>query len=328
MRIYQTRKLEMNKRYAALAPLNAEEMGNLGGHMFNFFSVRRLAQIKPFQAPTVADFIQWAQKEHGEDWNPYAQQLLSILTQMEAAGIVARADNAMFINRRYTAVFEVSNLGSKGVLFFGKAFGAPFIAKKIERDICMISVEAREMPAIGTGTVVGPGLVLTCAHVVQGNNITSLQRQDGTQLPVIEVLADDSLDIAFIKTDSAIEPINKDVAFRSAQVLERVVNLGYPLVPRSIESTLIVHTGEICGQTKIDYGKIDVDLFTSFSRPGNSGGPLLSMDGRIIGIVTQSLEIEVENGLVLPFFASVPSRDIQKVAIKLLNKPLAWEDYS
>ena len=69
-----------------------------------------------------------------------------------------------------------------------------------------------------------------------------------------------------------------------------VVAIGYP---RSAQTGVVATTGEIAGPDTITR-RSDVIAHTAPLNPGNSGGPLLSMDGRVLGINVGSSTFEHE----------------------------------
>lgn len=76
-----------------------------------------------------------------------------------------------------------------------------------------------------------------------------------------------------------------------------------------------------------------MELFSAIARPGNSGGPVVAMDGRVVGIVTRSLERDKEEAdfmAPMPFFAAVPSKLIAQALTELDGggTSLPWEDWS
>ena len=69
-----------------------------------------------------------------------------------------------------------------------------------------------------------------------------------------------------------------------------VVAIGYP---RSAQTGVVATTGEIAGPDAITR-RYDVIAHSAPLNPGNSGGPLLSMDGRVLGINVGSSTFEHE----------------------------------
>jgi len=53
-----------------------------------------------------------------------------------------------------------------------------------------------------------------------------------------------------------------------------------------------------------------VFFFSAVARPGNSGGPIVMIDGHIIGIVSRDFSSSDETSL--PFHAGVPTSEIVK----------------
>jgi S1-C subfamily serine protease len=142
--------------------------------------------------------------------------------------------------------------------------------------------------SLGTGFFVsGEGHVLTNFHVVEDAKEIVIMTTDGKTFPAKLLKADPANDIAVLRIDSKTKPL----IFQETQTEhkgEEVFTLGYPRI-------------NIQGQEqKATFGRInamsgikgDVRFFqTDVSiQPGNSGGPLLTMDGHVIGIVTATLD--------------------------------------
>ncbi len=74
-----------------------------------------------------------------------------------------------------------------------------------------------------------------------------------------------------------------------------------------------------------------VELFSAIARPGNSGGPVVSMDGRVVGLVSRSLERpreEADTISPMPFFSAIPADVIRDSFRGLTNGiELPWETY-
>ena len=127
------------------------------------------------------------------------------------------------------------------------------------------------------------GLVATNAHVVDCcRNVTVIldgSRQRGTVLG-----RDDKMDLAVVQLDSGnnFSPVSFGNA-RQVSVGEDVIALGFPLSSH-LGSEPAVTRGILSSERKIDgydYFQTDAAL-----NPGNSGGPLVNRDGKVIGMNT------------------------------------------
>ncbi len=150
-----------------------------------------------------------------------------------------------------------------------------------------------EVSNIGTGFIVDPnGIIVTNQHVV--SDITAKYKvvtSDGTEYEAIEILRDDSNDIAILKVDaknlSALELGNSDELL----VGQTVIAIGTPLgeyagsvttgVISGLGRSVTASTGWFDSTTKIYENVIQTDAAVN---PGNSGGPLISTQGKVIGI--------------------------------------------
>lgn len=159
------------------------------------------------------------------------------------------------------------------------------------------------------------------------------ERIGGNVVVQDHVVSHQQIDVGVIFLKEPIAPQLPDLAFRDAAILEEVVIAGYPSVPRSKAPALTFQLGEINGHIPDTLDAYPMDLFSAIARPGNSGGPVVATDGRVVGIVTRSLEREKEEAdpmAPLPFFAAVPSKIIAKALADLDSSgtSLAWEDWS
>ncbi|MEK6875208.1 MAG: trypsin-like peptidase domain-containing protein [Nanoarchaeota archaeon] len=134
--------------------------------------------------------------------------------------------------------------------------------------------------AQGTGFLISPdGYVVTNAHVLSGARKVVIVNSNQETLEAQFIGYDADLDIALLKTPetgSYLELANSD----DVSVGEKVIAIGNPLGLQFSVSEGIVSAIDRPGPNDINaYIQTDAAL-----NPGNSGGPLINKEGKVIGI--------------------------------------------
>lgn len=144
--------------------------------------------------------------------------------------------------------------------------------------------------SLGSGVIVASnGWVLTNAHVVYGADYADVIMSDGTRYNTSEIYVHDTLDIALVKIDSTRTDFPKATLGSSADVIigEQVVAIGYALgLPNPVTFT----TGIVSAVRIDDYDGLEYIQTDAAVNGGNSGGPLVNLDGEVIGINTWGYE--------------------------------------
>jgi serine protease Do len=158
--------------------------------------------------------------------------------------------------------------------------------------------------SVGTGFIVrSDGVVLTNDHVADGALEVSVTLADGRNLAARVVATDEDHDLAVLKTDAQDLPAVALGDSTTVAVGERVVAIGYALslsggptvtsgIISSLERTIRVQDsrgGFPSVRTYSDVLQTDAAL-----NAGNSGGPLVTLDGTVIG-VNAAGTIQAEN---------------------------------
>ncbi|MGC1440261.1 MAG: trypsin-like peptidase domain-containing protein, partial [Burkholderiaceae bacterium] len=143
---------------------------------------------------------------------------------------------------------------------------------------------------VGTGVVlINDGTILTNLHVVSGSPRIVVVFADGTESPARIVDVQRQNDLAVLKALRV--PDNLPAAtVRSTSELragDKVIAVGFPFgIGPSVSS------GVVSG-LKREFSSADgketlknLIQFDAAANPGNSGGPLVTMDGSVVGIVT------------------------------------------
>jgi len=171
---------------------------------------------------------------------------------------------------------------------------------------------ARERGGLGSGIVISPdGLVLTNSHVVGSSKQIRLRDNEGIVTDARVLGVDPDTDLALLRADGARDlryaSLGNSKSLRRGQL---VVAIGNPLgfestVTAGVVSALGRSIRSVSGRTIEDVIQTDAAL-----NPGNSGGPLVSSQGEVIGINTAIIS-ETRQSAGLGF--ALPSNTAAKV---------------
>lgn len=151
----------------------------------------------------------------------------------------------------------------------------------------------------GSGFAYADGLVMTNAHVVAGVATPSIV-VDGRQVPTRVVLFDRELDIAVLAVDGVdLDPLDFDdggEAGQPAAVLGYPENGPFDARAARIRSEIRLRSPDI-----YDRGQVVRDTFSvrGLVRSGNSGGPLVSESGDVLGVIFAASVSDKSTGYAL-----------------------------
>ena len=137
----------------------------------------------------------------------------------------------------------------------------------------------------GSGFIISPdGYILTNAHVVDHADHVTVGLTDRREFKAKVVGSDRQSDIALLKIDAKDLPTVKLGNSRNAQVGEWVVAIGSPYGFENSVSAGIVSAKarSLPDSSYVPFIQTDVAV-----NPGNSGGPLFDLSGKVIGINSQ-----------------------------------------
>ena len=134
----------------------------------------------------------------------------------------------------------------------------------------------------GSGWVAGPGLVATNAHVVAGQDDTTVTTHDGVELDATPVLYEPRNDFALLRVEGLDVPA-LPLAERAEKGAEAAV-LGYPENgPYTVAPARVGTTAEVVSEDSYGRGPVrrEMTAFRGEVRSGNSGGPVVDAEGAV-----------------------------------------------
>ncbi len=170
----------------------------------------------------------------------------------------------------------------------------------------------------GSGVIIDDlGHVITSWHVIEGASDGEVVLNDGTKLSAKLVGFDKATDLAVLKieTEGAHYPAVEFADSDSVRVGDVAIAIGSPF---SLQSSVTVgHVSQKGRKVHIlpyeDFIQTDAAI-----NEGNSGGPLIDVDGRLMGINTAKKTDDQERGVGIAF--AIPSNLAAVIAKSLIEK--------
>lgn len=235
-----------------------------------------------------------------------ALALTKLLGSLERAGLLwlmGRDPRLPIMAELYVSPGQISKGQRGGNLWLSGVFGAELIIPSYNAVTVQLvghDDDGSPVGSGGTGLVVDHQHVITNKHVLTGLADTSsgLSVYPSRNHPDAEQVnfsatahPHPTLDVAVIKFDMPEDkyiPRLGGMAFRDPDWADEVYVFGYPSVPMTAEMAITVQRGEIVNPTTTTIpDRHKIFLYSAIARPGNSGGPIVAQDGRVIGLVVE-----------------------------------------
>ena len=177
----------------------------------------------------------------------------------------------------------------------------------------MMHPQMHEVEARGSGFIVDAnGTIVTNNHVVKNEKSVTVTLSDGTQLPAHVVGTDPRSDLAVLKIDAGHKlPYIQLGDSGAVEPGQWVVAMGNPF---GLGGTV---TAGIVSARGRDIGDGPYDQFLQIDAPinqGNSGGPLFTQDGKVVGVNTAILS---PSGGSIGIGFAIPSDTVKTVIAQL-----------
>lgn len=144
--------------------------------------------------------------------------------------------------------------------------------------------------SLGTAFVAGAGVLITARHVVKDAKVVDLENTSGHRFKARVLLPAADVDIAYLVPTSPQRLSPLALAADVPPIGTKLVVIGSPV---GLDGTLT--TGTV-SQLRPFKGRL-VLQFEGFVTNGNSGGPIMDLEGKVLGIVMAKLPPDVGVGL-------------------------------
>ena len=169
--------------------------------------------------------------------------------------------------------------------------------------------------ALGSGFIINSdGTIVTNNHVIDGASDIKVTLDDGTELKAVLVGRDPKSDLAVLKVNAG-KPL-PTVAWGDSDRLragDQILAIGNPFgIGTTVTAGIISARGrDLHSGPYDDFLQIDAPI-----NRGNSGGPLVDINGTVVGINTA---IYSPNGGSVGVGFAIPSREAQEIVAKLMK---------
>lgn len=176
--------------------------------------------------------------------------------------------------RRLCALLGAAVLATAATSF---AYSTPSVAPELAPITDAAAVRILTKDGVGSGVSIGNGFIVTAAHVVGKDKAVKIKLRDGAGSDGEVLWSNTAYDIAMVRIGSRQQGAAIDCG--AAHVGDDIVSVGNPL---GID--FVTAFGRIAGDPREHGPWKSVYVTDATTIMGMSGGPVFSVDGKLIGI--------------------------------------------
>lgn len=194
------------------------------------------------------------------------------------------------------------------------------IYSKVIPSVVSIINQSADGEATGTGIIMSAdGYIITNYHVIQSSNVLQVLLQNDSTYPATLISSDETSDLAVLKIDATgLTPAefgNSD----TLQVGDAVVAIGDPLGTHLRGTMTNGIVSAINRDLAFDGRSMTLIQTNATLNSGNSGGPLINMNGQVIGINTMKISSSYTSTTVEGLGFAIPISVAKDIVDELLD---------
>lgn len=263
---------------------------------------------------TLLDFALYLEAREIFPKKPNHFRVQQIVGRLASEGVLVQAgyfgDVPALFGERYLCFRGMFGTHLRGNLWLAPVLGPELLYTEAGPGVVHITGTRDGQAVGGSGVVVHANYIATCRHVVETVVLDREQHFQGRKHVVepTSVHIHATEDIALIRVDGEVKPLHGAV-FRKPIVGQEVYTMGYPRLPNTQDATLTMQGGAVTNERVKSLGGEALFLYSAISRPGNSGGPVFSADGFVVGMAVEDhvASYHGEESLFAPHYAGVPA---------------------
>ena len=175
---------------------------------------------------------------------------------------------------------------------------------------------------MGTGWLIEPGLILTNHHVVEGSTIVSVRQNQGSLFTARVRAVDEPRDIALLSFDVSqtfLDPMAKPIPTGDAytsKIASSMMAMGYSGELTPLEDGTVgpatANIGVLSGIVNFIFFDVNNLVIDAAVDPGDSGGPVLNLDGEVVGMTRAAQAYTGSGQRVVGTFYAVAWEEIRE----------------
>ena len=283
-------------------------------------SYATLGRQPPSGAPmplTVFDFLKYLDIKQAYPKRPNGFRVALLLRHLADHELLVHVSHAKQslggLHDRYLYVPSIIN-SDRHAFRLLPALGPELLYELCSRALVHITGKSKCGNEVsGTGIVVDAHHILTCRHVVRDMDVDAEQTFQGNTYLIEDssIQAHADLDVAVLRIpDAPLTPV-PGAFFQRPVVGQQVYTLGFPKLPGLRDASVTMQQGTVTNPAVTALSGEPLFLYSAISRPGNSGGPIVSADGYVVGLcVVGSTADYGDDEPFSPHYAGIPGHHV------------------